>query len=68
MKRERNEYRKPYGRGDYELLRGGEGVYWQAGNGLLVRVAAAEHPRGTEWEFPLGGVTPWEDWSNEPAR
>ena len=43
MKRERVEYRKPYGRGDYELLRGGEGVYWQAGNGLEVRIAAADH-------------------------
>jgi acetylornithine deacetylase len=44
MKRERKEYRKPYGRGDYELHRGGEGVYWQAGNGLEVRL-----------EFPAPG-------------
>jgi hypothetical protein len=67
MKRERTEYRKPYGRGDYELHRGGEGVYWQAGNGLLVRVAAAEH-REVEQHFSLGEVVPLEGWPVELAR
>jgi hypothetical protein len=62
MKRERMEYRKPYGRGDYELHRGGEGVYWQAGHGVLVRMAAAEHPRDTERSNPLGEVSPLEVW------
>lgn len=68
MKRERMEYRKPYGRGDYELHRGGEGVYWQAGNGLLVRMAAAEHPREKERHFSLGEAVPLEEWSVELAR
>jgi hypothetical protein len=48
MKRMRLEYRKPYGRGDYELLRGTEGVYWQAGHGLVVRLAKADRERETE--------------------
>jgi hypothetical protein len=70
MKRERVEYRKPYGRGDYELLRGGEGVYWQAGNGLEVRIAAAEHQRDLERERrdPLGEVVPLEVWPTGFAR
>jgi len=42
MKRERKEYRKPYGRGDYELYRGEQGVYWQAGHGVVVRLAASD--------------------------
>jgi hypothetical protein len=42
MKRERKEFRKPYGRGDYELHRGGRGVYWEAGHGLTVRLAAPD--------------------------
>ena len=68
MKRERMEYRKPYGRGDYELHRGGEGVYWQACNGLMVRMAAAEHARETKQDCPLGEVVPLEEWSVELAR
>ena len=70
MKRERVEYRKPYGRGDYELLRGGEGVYWVAGNGLEVRVAAAEHQRELEQErrAPLGEVVPLEVWPTDFVR
>jgi hypothetical protein len=73
MKRERMEYRKPYGRGDYELVRGGEGVYWQAGSGLMVRMAAADHSRenahgGQEREFAQGEALPLEVWSTGPAR
>ena len=60
MKRERREHRKPYGRGDYELHRGGEGVYWQAANGLEVRLAAAEHPREMECCSSLGEVASLE--------
>ena len=67
MKRERMEYRKPYGRGDYELHRGGEGVYWRAGHGLSVRMAAAEHPAddaraGRAHETLLGEACALEDW------
>lgn len=47
MKRERMEYRKPYGRGDYDLHRGERGVYWEAGHGLVVRLAAPERERHT---------------------
>jgi hypothetical protein len=49
MKRERKEYRKPYGRGDYELLRRGDGLYWQGHHGLVLRLAAREW--GTEMEI-----------------
>lgn len=66
MKRERREHRKPYGRGDYELHRGGEGVYWQAASGLEVRLAAAEHPR--ERSSSLGEVSPLEVGPFVPAR
>jgi hypothetical protein len=44
MKRERMEYRTPYGRGDYELHRGGEGVYWRAGHGLTVDCMRLKRP------------------------
>jgi hypothetical protein len=46
MKRERKELRRPYGRGDYELHRGGRGVYWEAGHGLRVRLAAPDREAG----------------------
>jgi hypothetical protein len=60
MKRERREHRKPYGRGDYELHRGGEGVYWQAASGLEVRLAAAEYPRDSESCCSLGEASSLE--------
>jgi hypothetical protein len=42
MKRSTLELRRPY-RGDYRLLRAGrEGTFWQAPDGRLVRLAAAE--------------------------
>ena len=70
MKRERMEYRKPYGRGDYELHRGHEGIYWQAGNGVLVRLAAAErHPeRHTECRVSPGEAFDLEDGSAAGVR
>ena len=48
MKRERKEYRAPYGRGDYDLHRGERGVYWQAMHGLVVRLAAPEREAETQ--------------------
>lgn len=60
MKRERIEYRQPYGRGDYELLRGQEGVYWQAGNGLQVRLAAADRERDPDTRARAGEAVPLE--------
>jgi hypothetical protein len=37
------ELRRPYGREHWELVRAGrEGAYWQAPDGLIVRVAGAE--------------------------
>ena len=37
---------RPYGGRDYELMRRGrEGTYWEAAEGLIVRVAAAERER-----------------------
>jgi hypothetical protein len=73
MKRERIEYRKPYGRGDYELHRGGEGVYWRAGNGLSVRIAAAEHVTedaraAHAGDLSAGEAASLEGWSTELAR
>jgi len=68
MKRERRDHRKPYGRGDYELHRGGEGVYWQAANGLEVRLAAAEHPRDTEHSCSLGEAASLEVGPGSLAR
>ena len=47
MKRERKEYRQPYGRGDYDLHRGERGVYWQAMHGLVVQLAAPERETPT---------------------
>jgi hypothetical protein len=63
MKRERKEYRKPYGRGHYyELLRGGEGLYWRAASGLRVSLAAAEREGETENRDPSGEASPLEVW------
>jgi hypothetical protein len=42
MKRERMEFRRPYGRGDYALHRGNAGVYWRTDHGVLVHMAAAD--------------------------
>ena len=40
---------RPRGRDDLELVRAGrEGTYWQAADGLIVRVAAAEPDRNAE--------------------
>ena len=50
MKRERKEYRKPYGRGDYELLRRRDGLYWQGHQGLVLRLAGPEWESETEIE------------------
>jgi hypothetical protein len=53
MKRERKELRQPYGRGDYELHRDGRGVYWQAGDGLTVRLAAPDREAGAASSAPV---------------
>jgi hypothetical protein len=43
------EWREPYGRGDWQLVRGKDhGVYWKAGDGLEVRLAAPERERRLE--------------------
>ncbi len=43
MARLMEELQRPYGRDHYELVRAGrEGVYWQAADGLIVRLTAAE--------------------------
>ena len=59
MKRERKEYRKPYGRGDYELLRGRDGLYWEGHHGLLLRLAAPEWDMESEIDNrqPEGGLS-----------
>jgi hypothetical protein len=60
MKRKRWDYRKPYGRGDYELHRGTEGVYWRAGHGLVVRLASAEREQETQSWGLSGEAAPLE--------
>jgi hypothetical protein len=43
------ELQRPHRRDHYELIRGGrEGLYWQAADGLIVRLAAAEAVREAE--------------------
>jgi hypothetical protein len=43
MNRQMQQWQPPHGREDAALVRGGrEGLYWQANDGLVVRVAAAE--------------------------
>jgi hypothetical protein len=42
---------RPYGGGDYAYVRAGrEGHYWQAANGIVVRVAAPENARLRSWK------------------
>ena len=67
MKYEREGLRLPYGRGDYALHRGGQGIYWQAGHGVVVRVAAAEHGRECRTESRPGEFSPLEDWRGVTA-
>ena len=70
MKRDHEALRLPYGRGEYELHRGGQGIYWKAVHGVVVRVAAAEHGRETHSgarpgeDSPLEGL---EDWRGATA-
>ena len=46
MKREKMSWARPHGIRDFVLVRAGpDGVYWQAADGMVVRVAAAEHRR-----------------------
>ena len=43
MARLLEELERPYGREHYELIRAGrEGIYRQAADGLIIRIAAAE--------------------------
>ena len=62
MKHRHELVRQPYGGGDYALRRGGQGIYWQAGHGVVVRVAAAEHGRESHLESRPGEASPLEDW------
>jgi hypothetical protein len=49
MTRERLQHREPYGRADWQLVRGMDGgVCWRASNGLMVQLAAPERPRETK--------------------
>lgn len=43
MGKRRQQWQPPHGRDDAALVRGGrEGMYWQAGDGMVVHVAAPE--------------------------
>jgi hypothetical protein len=49
MSRRRNEYSPPAGRDELALVRSaGEGVWWDRGDGLSVRLAAPERARAVE--------------------
>lgn len=55
MNRARAELPRPYGPRDFELIRAGpRGTYWQAEDGMVVRIAAAEphRRRAREAEAP----------------
>ncbi len=46
MKRAKVGFARPHGFRDFEFVRAGpDGAYWQAADGMVVRVAAAEHRR-----------------------
>jgi hypothetical protein len=46
MKRAKMGFARPYGFRDFEFMRAGpDGTYWQAADGMVVRVAAAERRR-----------------------
>lgn len=46
MKRAKAGFAEPHGFRDFEFVREGpDGAYWQAADGMVVRVAAAEHRR-----------------------
>ncbi len=62
MKHERNAIRAPYGRGDYSLQHGGLGIYWQAGHGMEIRLAAAEEGPETRSGDRPGESSPLEVW------
>lgn len=51
MSKVKAEPGRPYGNGDYAYMRAGrEGHYWQAADGMVVRVAAPEGARMRRWQ------------------
>jgi len=68
MKHPQELVRRPYhGGGDFALRRGGQGIYWQAAHGVVVRVAAAEHGRDSHLRSRPGEASPLEDWRGATA-
>jgi len=67
MKQHHQHVRRPYGGGDFSLRRGGQGTYWQAGHGVVVRVAAAEHGRDSHARSRPGEASPLDDWRGVTA-
>jgi hypothetical protein len=48
MANEPGRYRRPYGRGDYDLVDTPRtGTYWRSREGIVVRMASAERARAT---------------------
>ena len=62
MKQHQERLRLPHVGGDFALHRGGQGIYWQAGHGVVVRVAAAENGRDPHARTRPGEASPLEDW------
>jgi hypothetical protein len=63
MRHPKPDFARPYGFRDFEFVRAGpEGAYWRGPDGMVVRVAAAEHcselerrdTKAAEWEVVLG--------------
>ena len=47
---------------DFEFVHAGaDGAYWQAADGMVVRVAAAEHPRAQAREAESSEISPTLD-------
>ena len=51
MSRADMDFARPYGFGDFELVREeGSGAYWQAADGMVVRLAMPEQGRAPDQE------------------
>lgn len=49
MRHPKLDFARPYGLRDFEFVRAGpEGAYWRGPDGMVVRVAAAEHRRAPD--------------------
>ncbi len=63
MRQVKRDFARPYGFRDFEFVRAGpDGAHWRGPDGMVVRVAAAEHgrERNPEPEWPHTHREEWE--------